>query len=95
MTETVEEQCALFLKFINSETTLADYKRSEYFRFAIIDLIAILRAEGHDVDPRDLFKVLPCFSEIKFETTVGYNDLRFRHMFLGNIASSLPSYESW
>jgi len=91
-----EEQCVSFLEFINSETTLVDYKKSYYFPVAVKDMAVILRHKGYnDLDPRDLFKVQPCFSESKFETTIGYNDPRFRHMFLGNIASSLPSYEGW
>ena len=79
-----EKQCASLLNFINSETTLPEYKDSLYFIIALRDM-----DKGDDYKAKDLFKIQPCFCEIKFETTVGYNDPRLRRMFLGCIANSL------
>jgi hypothetical protein len=90
-----EKQCVSFLKFINSETTLAEYMQSFFFEIALQDMDKLLCKEYKACcKARDLFKIQPCFSESKFESTVGYNDPRC-HMFLGNIANSLPTYDGW
>ena len=90
-TGTYEQQIASYIDIINSQYTLAEFKKCPYYRIAVVDLAAVLRYAGHStVKPADLFKIQPGFRESKFETTVGYNDPRLCHLFLSSVADSLP-----